>query len=48
MTRPAKAYGGATRHCEAPTENPRLVLRIIGRKYAREYVMVVVLKKIIA
>jgi hypothetical protein len=36
MIIPAKAYGGATRHCEAPTENPKFVLRIMGRKYARE------------
>jgi hypothetical protein len=46
ITIAAKAYGGATRHCAAPTEKPMLPLRMMGKKYARAYVTVVVLKKI--
>jgi hypothetical protein len=46
ITIAASAYGGATRHCDAPTEKPMFSVRIIGRKYARAYVTVVVLKKI--
>jgi hypothetical protein len=46
MTIAANAYGGATRHCEAPTEKPMFSVRMIGKKYARAYVTVVVLKKI--
>jgi hypothetical protein len=46
MTIAANAYGGATRHCDAPTEKPMFSVRMIGKKYARAYVTVVVLKKI--
>jgi hypothetical protein len=42
----AKAYGGATKHCDAPTEKPMFSVRMMGKKYARAYVTVVVLKKI--
>lgn len=35
MTIAAKAYGGATRHCDSPTEKPMFSVRMIGRKYAR-------------
>ena len=31
---PAKAYGGATKHCEAPIENPIFSWRMMGKKYA--------------
>jgi hypothetical protein len=46
MTMAARAYGGATRHCDAATEKPKFSVRIMGKKYAKAYVTVVVLKKI--
>jgi hypothetical protein len=46
MTIAASAYGGATKHCDAPTEKPMFSVRMMGRKYASAYVTVVVLKKI--
>ena len=46
ITIAANAYGGATRHCDAPIEKPMFSVRMMGRKYARAYVTVVVLKNI--
>lgn len=48
MQMPAKKYGGATRHCEAPIEKPIPSRRMTGKKYAIAYVHVVMQKKIIA
>ena len=48
MQMPAKKYGGATRHCDAPMEKPIPSLKMTGRKYAIAYVQVVMQKKIIA
>jgi hypothetical protein len=48
ITIAARPYGGATRHCDWATLKPKFSVRIIGKKYARAYVTVVVLKKIYA